>query len=105
MTEKDIATGIVIGEEGALSFDEMVHTCGVEAQWIVELVEVGILAPQGAEVAAWHFGAADLTRARRLARLQRDFEASIEAAAVILDLLDEIERLRAQLRRAGMEID
>ena len=44
-------------------------------------------------------------RARRLARLARDFQASAEAAALILDLLDEIERLRARLRRAGMEID
>lgn len=70
----------------------------------IELVEVGILVPQGPEVAAWRFGAVDLMRARRLTRLQRDFGASTEAAAVILDLLDEIERLRAQLRRAGLEI-
>ncbi|MGH8658715.1 MAG: chaperone modulator CbpM [Gammaproteobacteria bacterium] len=104
MTEEDIVTGVLISEEGALSLEEIAYACGAEAQWIVELVEVAILVPQGAEVAAWRFGAADLMRARRLARLQRDFGASTEAAAVILDLLDEIERLRAQLRRAGMEI-
>ncbi len=104
MMEEDIVTGVLISEEGALSLEEMVHACGTEAQWIVELVEVGVLVPQGPEVAAWRFGAADLMRARRLARLQRDFGASTEAAAVILDLLDEIERLRAQLRRAGLEI-
>ncbi len=102
--EEDIVIGVLISEEGALSLDDMVHACGAEAQWIVELVEIGILVPRGAEVAAWRFGAADLMRARRLGRLQRDFGASTEAAAVILDLLDEIERLRAQLRRAGLEI-
>jgi chaperone modulatory protein CbpM len=101
--EEDIVTGVLISEEAAFSLDEMAHACRAEARWIVELVEVGILAPEGAEVAGWRFGAADLMRVRRFARLQRDFGASTEAAAVILDLLDEIERLRAQLRRAGMQ--
>ena len=101
----DIFTGILISEKGALSLEEVVEACGAETAWVVELVEVGILSPEGRDEAAWRFGAPDLLRARRLARLARDFEASAEAAALILDLLDEIERLRARLRRAGMEID
>jgi chaperone modulatory protein CbpM len=38
-------------------------------------------------------------------RLQRDFEATLPSVAVMLDLLDEIDRLRARLRRAGLEPD
>ena len=101
----DIFTGILVGEQGALSIEEMVEACGAEVAWVVELVQVGVLSPEGRDEAAWRFGALDLLRARRLARLARDFEASTEAAAVILDLLDEIARLRARLRRADMEID
>ena len=101
----DIFTGILISEKGALSLEEVVEACGAETAWVVELVEVGVLSPEGRDEAAWRFGAPDLLRARRLARLARDFQASAEAAALILDLLDEIERLRARLRRAGMEID
>ena len=101
----DIFTGILVGEQGALSLEEMVEACGADTAWVVELVEVGVLSPEGRDEAAWRFGAPDLLRARRVARLARDFEASTEAAALILDLLDEIERLRARLRRAGMELD
>lgn len=101
--DTDTFTGILVTEQDALSLEEMVEACGAETAWVVELVEVGVLSPEGAGEAAWRFGALDLLRARRLARLARDFDASTEAAALILDLLDEIERLRARLRRAGID--
>jgi hypothetical protein len=39
---------------------------------------------------------------RRIRRLQRDFEANLQSVAVMLDLIDEIERLRAHLQRSGI---
>jgi chaperone modulatory protein CbpM len=102
---QDILTGSVIGDEGVLSVKELASACGAEPQWIIELVAVGVLEPQGAEISLWRFCAADLTCARRVFRLQRDFDASLDAAAVMLDLLDQIERLRARLKRAGLEVD
>lgn len=103
--DQEILTGSVIGDEGVLSIEELARACRAEAQWIIELVAVGVLAPQGSEASAWRFRAADLRYAVRIARLQRDFGASMEAAAVMLDLLDEIERLRARLKRAGLDVD
>lgn len=102
---QDLLTGSVIGDEGVLSIEELARACSAEAEWIVELVAVGVLVPQGRETPDWRFRAADLTCARRVARLQRDFEASLDAAAVMLDLLDQIERLRARLMRAGLDVD
>lgn len=103
--EQDILTGSVIGDEGVLSIEELARACRAEAQWIIELVAVGVLEPQGTETSRWRFRAADLTCARRVARLQRDFDASLDAAAVMLDLLDQIEQLRARLKRAGLDVD
>ena len=103
--EQDLLTGSVIGDEGVLSIEELARTCSAEAKWIIELVAVGVLGPQGTDISRWRFRAADLTCARRVARLQRDFEASLDAAAVMLDLLDQIERLRARLQRAGLDVD
>jgi chaperone modulatory protein CbpM len=103
--EPDLLTGSVIGDEGVLSIEELARACSAEAKWIIELVAVGVLEPQGTDISRWRFRAADLTCARRVARLQRDFEASLDAAAVMLDLLDQIERLRARLQRAGLEVD
>lgn len=103
--EQDLLTGSVIGDEGALSLEELARACSAEAPWIIELVAVGVLAPQGTEISRWRFRAADLTCARRVARLQRDFDASLDAAAVMLDLLHQIEQLRARLKGAGLDAD
>lgn len=103
MMDQEILTGSVIGDEGVLSVEELARVCRAEAPWILELVAVGVLTPHGGEVSAWRFRAADLRCAVRIARLQRDFDASIEAAAVMLDLLGEIDQLRARLKRAGLE--
>ena len=50
----------------------------------------------------WRFGGEELTRVRRIRRLQRDFEANLQAVGAMLELIDEIDRLRAQLQRAGI---
>ena len=103
--ENEILTGSVVGDEGVLALEELARACGAEAEWIVELVAVGVLAPQGRETSDWRFRAADLTCARRVFRLQRDFDASLDAAAVMLDLLDQIEQLRARLKLAGLDVE
>ncbi|MGH8767413.1 MAG: MerR family transcriptional regulator, partial [Burkholderiales bacterium] len=51
------------------------------------------------------FVSADLARARRLAALERDFDANQELAALVVDLIEEVGRLRAQLRAAGLAAD
>lgn len=105
MSQNKTLTGMLIGDEAVLSVRDMTSACGVEIQWIVELVNEGVLAPQGNSETAWRFVAADLIRVRKLARLARDFETSVSAAAVMLDLIEEVARLRTRLRRAGLSTD
>ena len=65
------------------------------------LVDEGLVRP-AIEQPAWRFGGEELARVRRILRLQRDFEANLDSVAVMLDLMDQIEQLRALLRRAGI---
>ena len=76
--------------------------CGVDVAYVQMLVDEELVHPAG-EAPGWRFGAEALARVRRIRRLQRDFDANLQSVAVMLDLLDEIERLRAALRRAGIE--
>lgn len=103
--ENEILIGSVVGDEGVLALEELARACGTEVEWIADLVAVGVLAPEGRETTDWRFCAADLTCARRVARLQRDFGASIEAAAVMIDLLKQIDQLHARLKQAGLNVD
>ena len=101
MTSELIARGVCLGEEAWLELDEFARACGVEASFVRTLVDEGLVQPPF-EAPAWRFGGAELARVRRIRRLQRDFEANLQSVAVMLELLDEIDRLRAELRRAGL---
>jgi chaperone modulatory protein CbpM len=99
----EILTGVVVDETGALTLAEFACACGAETTWVLELVAEEVLHPAGCDPEGWRFGGQALIRARRFQRLQRDLGANLDAAAVILELLDEIDRLNGRLRRAGLE--
>ncbi|MHB9101731.1 MAG: chaperone modulator CbpM [Sulfuricella sp.] len=99
----EILTGVVVDETGTLTLAEFACACGAEATWVLELVAEEVLHPTGGDPEGWRFGGRELTRARRFQRLQRDLGANLDAVAVILELLDEIDRLKGRLRRAGLE--
>ncbi len=93
----------VLDWDEALSLSELARACRVEASWVVQLVELGVLGERPGEPSSWRFGGVDLIRARDAQRLQRDFEASLEVVALMLDLIDEVRRLRARMHCLGVE--
>ncbi|WP_201587491.1 chaperone modulator CbpM [Psychrobacter jeotgali] len=75
-----------------MSFDELVSACGQERQWVIALIEENIIEYDVPE--SQHFSGYQLTTVRRASRLSRDFDASVPAIGLILELLDEVEQLR-----------
>ncbi|HSQ71104.1 MAG TPA: chaperone modulator CbpM [Rubrivivax sp.] len=91
-----------LADEAGLTLDELCRVAAVEPDWVAERVQAGLLvAPQG-QVTSWHFDVVALKRVRRMARLERDFDAVPELAALVADMQDEIEMLRTQLARLGL---
>ena len=104
----------VVGAEQALDAEELARACGAEQAWVVQLVRVGIVETQhgqgeGRQAAedprAWRFDSQALRLALEARRLQHDFDASLDAAALILDMSREIQRLRSRLRVLGLDTD
>lgn len=90
-------------EQAALSLDEFAAGCAVNREWVIAHVEAGVLVCSGHSPAHWSFAGQDLRRARQLRRLERDFDANPELAGLVVDLIEELERVRARLRRVGLE--
>ncbi|WP_225879140.1 chaperone modulator CbpM [Zeimonas arvi] len=88
-------------DEVTLSVEELARACAVEPQWVVMRVEAGLLGCRRVGSDERRFASAELARARRLAALERDFEANEELAALAADLIEEVQRLREQLRAAN----
>ena len=91
-------TGIVPEEPTELTLAEVCRACAVQTEFIVELVEEGVLAPIGREPHHWRFSGEHMRRARVALRLQRDLGVNLAGAALALQLLDEVEALRARLK-------
>lgn len=92
-----VLAGPCLGEQEWLALDAFTRACGVTEAFVRELVAEGLVASRAEP---WRFAGEDIARVRRICRLQRDFEANLQSVAVMLDLLDEVERLRAALARA-----
>ena len=101
MNSSSIAIGVCLIDEHALELEAFAAACGTEAEFVRLLVDEGLVQPVALQP-AWRFGGEELARVRRICRLQRDFEANLQSVAVMLDLMDEIERLQAALLRAGV---
>ncbi|WP_314885236.1 chaperone modulator CbpM [Psychrobacter immobilis] len=84
-----------------MSLDELVSACGQERQWVIELIEEDIIEYDVPE--REQFTGYQLTTVRRASRLSRDFEASVPAIGLILELLDELEQLRQLKRQLDMQ--
>ncbi len=95
--------GILIEEHTELTLADVSGACAVEIESIVALVDEGVLEPVGGESLQWRFSGAQLRRATTALRLQHDLGVNAAGVALALDLLDEIDRLRAQLRAPGEE--
>ncbi len=76
------------------TLDEVCVACNVDADWIVELVQHGVIEPVGAAQPDWRFTRVTITRVAKAKRLQRDLELNPPAVALVLDLLDQIQELK-----------
>ncbi|MDH3418115.1 MAG: chaperone modulator CbpM [Gammaproteobacteria bacterium] len=97
--------GVLLDERTELSLTEICRACSASPEWIVELVEEGVLEPIGAEQTQWRFQGASVQRAHAATRLQRDLDINPAGVALALDLLDEIAILRARLRQKSVNDD
>lgn len=83
-----------MSDEELISLEELVVVCAVTAEWVRERVAEGLL-PAAPE---WRFNALVVRRVRRMHALERDFDAVPELAALMADLLEELDALRARSR-------
>jgi len=101
MRDDEILAGIV-EEEACLTIEQLCTVCSLEREWLVRRIEEGLFPAPGEAIGEWRFSTAGLARARRMRTLERDFDAVPELAALVADMLEEMDELRARLRRAGL---
>jgi len=99
MTDRTILeiTGIIIEQDSELTLADLSRCCAVHAEFLIELVDEGVLVPTGPTPQRWRFNSEQLQRARRAIRLQRDLGLNLPGVALAIELLEELELLRSRL--------
>jgi chaperone modulatory protein CbpM len=97
MTRQTVLTGIVVEDSSEFTLGELSRACGKPAEWILALVEEGVIEPVGADQTHWHFPGHCLRRVRIVQRLQSDLGVNLAGAALALELLEEVETLRNRI--------
>jgi len=90
--------GDLLDEDVEMTLAQLCQACELSEAQIIELVEQGVIDPLGPEPAEWRFVSVSLRRVRITGNLQRDLGVNAPGAALALELLEEIEELRARLR-------
>jgi chaperone modulatory protein CbpM len=101
MRDEDLLIGTLL-EDACLTLEELCSACALSQDWVERRVREGLLPISGETPGDWRFSSRDLRRARVMRQTETDFEAEPELAALVADLMEEIEALRTRLRRAGL---
>ncbi len=94
MLQEKILSGVVLDEHFRLTLIEVCQICEVSAERVIELVDAGVIEVEGNEPPQWLFDALAFQRLRAALRLERDLGVNPAGAALALDLLEELRRLR-----------
>ena len=96
----------ILDEAEEITLAELTRSCRVHAEWVIELVEEGVLEPRGPQIGGmagpqWRFSATSIVRVEKARRLQRDLGVNLPGIALALQLLERIDALEARLRTAA----
>src|SRR5512135_3771136 len=97
MRDDEIFIGTLL-EDSWLTLEQLAAACSVEPGWLIRHIEEGLFPHAESVAGTWRFSGASLVRARRMRQLERDFDAVPELAALVADLLEEMDALRARSR-------
>lgn len=101
MHDNDILVGSLM-EDTWLTLEQVSAACTVEPEWLLRHLDEGLFPHAESVAGVWRFSAASLLRARRMRQLECDFDAVPELAALMADVLEEMDELRRLTRRAGL---
>ena len=95
----ELLYGEVLEDTQDLSLAELSRACQLSAERLIEFVEEGVIEPQGSDPRQWRFRGVSVQRVRCAMRLKDDLGVNTAGAALAIELLQELQKLRVRLNR------
>lgn len=96
MVKKEVLIITDLSHGGVISLQELCEMCRISEDLVNHFIVYDIVHPFGESPTEWSFDLPQVRRVQRALRLQHDLELEMSSLALILDLLDELEALRAR---------
>ncbi len=85
-------------EEGLLDHEALAHATGLHPDLVQRLFCIGLLEPVAESGGKPLYSEETILRLRRMLRLRRDLGLSWHSLGLVMDLLERVEALEAQLK-------
>ena len=95
----NILQGEILEEEMKISLAQLCRLSNLSAESILEMMDYGVIEPSRSSTEKWLFRGDSVSRLRCAQRLKQDLGVNTAGAALALDLLKEMNRMRVRLRR------
>jgi chaperone modulatory protein CbpM len=89
-------SGSIFDESTQITIMELRELCSIDAKLVEEMIDEGILEPIDGHRDQRRFRYSCIRRTRTVLHLQQDLGVNLPGAALALELLDRIERLKAE---------
>ena len=105
-TPLQVVDSFVVEDITELTLEDLCRACTAQADIIIELVTEGVIdnmpMQQDAPPEHWRFTGLHLHRAKVAMRLHRDLGVNFAGAALALQLMDELQALKAEIHATAM---
>ncbi len=94
MANPPIHEGLLLDETVTYTLTELTEIGSTEEKIVIEMVEYGIVEPEGENPEKWIFRSKSIIRFQKAIRLHQDLNINWPGISLALDLLDEVHELR-----------
>lgn len=92
-----IVSSLTIESDPELTLDELCSACDISPGFIQDLIEYGVLDIKDVSLQAYRFTPVHLRRIRMIVHLQNDLEVNLAGAALVVDLMEQMDTMRAKI--------
>ena len=92
-------------ESQYFSFQELCNITALPSQTIIEIVDHGIIEPEGTDPETWLFNTQMVSVTRKALRLHNDLEIDWSGIALVISLLEELEEIRHENQQLKAQLN
>jgi len=93
----DVLEACLLGEGDWIAAGTLCRLSELNLEMLIELAELGVVAPRGYRPEEWQLPATSLPRLRTVGRLIHDLGVNVSGAALVLELLETQRRLERRV--------